>query len=132
MFYDHVLCYTNTGLTVSITSLAIALLGSVIPVTVVFWKHAEMVDSLILRSTYGTHYCGKHSCIHQCAFTKISHNKSFNNGVSRQKCSFKRPILLFCLWFLLLLSGDVELNPGPLSLSMFNSLMNYHCTLHEL
>lgn len=106
--------YDIAGLIVNITLLGLALFASSLPTNIVFLTQANEADSLsfvikyLLTSHGSCVYCREEP---PCTSAAL---KRQNIKIKGQK-NFRWSVLLFCLLFLLILCGDVELNPGPLS-----------------
>ncbi len=94
----------------NITLLGLALIGSVLPTSIVFLSQAEEADTLNFTLDY---LLGNHQNV-QYLHHRDELSCSKSPHASNRSYRFRWAILFFSLMFLVILSGDVELNPGPL------------------
>ncbi len=109
----------HAGLIANITLLGLALIGSVLPTSIVFLSQADEADTLkftldyLLRNHRSVHQHLHHRDEISCKKT-VPQSNALHNHASNKRYRFRWAILFFSMMFLVILSGDVELNPGPL------------------
>ena len=127
-----------TGLIVNITLVTLGVAGSLIPTGVLFLSCANEADSILFpsRCPFSNHPYFPNCCLHHSLQSVIGKRAVGNNDLPSLSIFYKAdslkwsPTLLFSLWFLLILSGDIEVNPGPQGIVQMTKMLTSICTVH--